>query len=113
MPASDAKPNAGSETADRELVFKRVFHAPRELVFKTWTEPEHLAHWWGPNGFTTTIQEMDVRPGGAWRLVMRGPDGREYKNRIVFVEVVRPERLVYKHVPEAGSEPGSHESTVT
>jgi uncharacterized protein YndB with AHSA1/START domain len=100
-------------TADPEIVITRVFDAPRELVFEAWTKPEHLIHWWGPTGFATTIQEMDVRPGGTWRLVMRGPDGRDYKNHILFIEVVKPERLVYKHVPEAGSEPGTHESTVT
>jgi uncharacterized protein YndB with AHSA1/START domain len=100
-------------TSEREIVITRVFDAPREMVFEAWTKPEHLIHWWGPNGFTTTIQEMDVRAGGTWRLVMRGPDGRDYKNHIVFSEAVKPERLVYKHVPEAGTEPGTHESTVT
>lgn len=100
-------------TADRELVFTRVFDAPRELVFAAWTQPEHVTHWWGPDGFRTTIQEMDVRPGGTWRFVLHGPDGTDYKNRIVFVEIVRPERLVYKHVPEPGSEPVSFEVTVT
>jgi uncharacterized protein YndB with AHSA1/START domain len=100
-------------TVDREIVITRIFHAPRELVFKAWTNPKHVAQWWGPNGFTTTIQEMDVRPGGNWRLVMHGPDGKDYKNKIVFTEVVKSERLVYKHVPEAGTESTTHESTVT
>lgn len=100
-------------TADRELVFTRVFDAPRELVFEAWTQPEHATHWWGPDGFRTTIEEMDVRPGGNWRFVLHGPDGTDYRNRIVFVEIVRPERLVYKHVPEPGSEPVSFEVTVT
>src|SRR5262249_13400007 len=72
-----------------------------------------VAQWWGPNGFTTTIQQMDVRPGGVWRLVMHGPDGTDYKNRIVFVEVLPPSLLVYKHVPEPGSEPGSFQTNVT
>jgi uncharacterized protein YndB with AHSA1/START domain len=84
-------------TSDRELVFSRVFDAPRGLVFKAWTDPQHVAQWFGPNGFTTTIHEMDVRPGGAWRFIMHGPDGVDYDNRIVFVEVVEPERLVYIH----------------
>jgi uncharacterized protein YndB with AHSA1/START domain len=82
-------------------------------VFDAWTDPEHLPFWWGPRGFTTKVHEMDVRPGGIWRLTMRGPDGTDYKNRIVFIEVVRPERLVYRHEPEQGSEPVSHETTVT
>lgn len=84
-------------TADREIVTTRVFDAPRELVFEAWTDPKHLAQWWGPNGFRSTIQEMDVRPGGSWRLIMHGPDGTDYKNESVFLEVVKPERLVYSH----------------
>jgi uncharacterized protein YndB with AHSA1/START domain len=92
-----ANPPAGS-SADREIVATRVFDAPRELVWKLWTDPHHVAQWWGPNGFTSTIQEMDVRPGGAWRLIMHGPDGTDYPNKSVYVEVVRPERLVYDHV---------------
>ncbi len=84
-------------TADRELSETRIYDAPRELVWKAWTEPEHLANWWGPDGFTNTIHEMDVRPGGAWNLVMHGPDGRDYDNRMIYVEVVKPERIVYDH----------------
>jgi uncharacterized protein YndB with AHSA1/START domain len=99
-------------TADRELVFTRAYDAPRELVFDAWIRPEHVAQWWGPNGFRTTIHEMDVRPGGNWRFIMHGPDGTDYPNRIVFVEIVRPERLVYQHVPEPGTEPVSFEVTV-
>jgi len=101
------------ESGDREIVATRMFDAPRDLVFKLWTDPKRVAKWWGPRGFTTTISEMDVKPGGVWRLVMRGPDGRDYNNRIVFLEVVKPERLVYKHDPEKGSEPVNFEVTVT
>jgi uncharacterized protein YndB with AHSA1/START domain len=99
--------------ADREIILSRTFDAPRELVFDAWTTPEHLVHWYGPNGFTITIHEMDVRPGGIWRLTMHGPDGRDYNNSIVFIEVVRPNRLVYKHAPEPGSEFVGFETTVT
>ena len=108
-----AASNAGISTADRELVYTRIFDAPRALVFEAWTDPKHIVQWWGPTGFTTTIHEMDVRPGGIWRLVMRGPDGVDYKNRIVFLEVVKPARLVYKHDPEPGSEPVTFQTTVT
>jgi uncharacterized protein YndB with AHSA1/START domain len=90
--------NDAAGTADREIVATRIFDAPRELVFKMWTDPEHIVQWWGPNGFTTTIYEMDVRPGGVWRFVMHGPDGVDYQNKIVYVEIVEPERLVYDHV---------------
>ena len=111
MPAPSLEKSA--KTGDRELVFTRLLNAPPGVVFDVWTSPEHLSHWWGPHGFTTTIKEMDVRPGGVWRLVMHGPDGREYPNRIVFLEVEKPHRLVYKHEPEPGSEPVNVEITVT
>jgi uncharacterized protein YndB with AHSA1/START domain len=84
-----------TSTADREIVLTRLLDAPRELVFRTWTEPEHVARWWGPRGFTTTTHAIDVRPGGAWRFIMHGPDGTDFNNKIVFREVVKPERLVY------------------
>lgn len=83
--------------ADRELTVTRVLDAPRELVFKAFTAPEHLDRWWGPKDFTSTTHHMDFRPGGVWRYVMRGPDGHAYQNRIVFQEIVPPERIVYLH----------------
>src|SRR5882762_5966761 len=81
----------------REIVITRVFDAPRELVFEAMTDPKQVVQWWGPRGFTTTIHEMDVRPGGAWRHTMHGPDGTDYPNNSVFIEVVKPERIVYSH----------------
>jgi uncharacterized protein YndB with AHSA1/START domain len=86
--------------ADRELVATRVFDAPREMVFDAWTHPEQVARWWGPNGFTTTIDKMDVRPGGVWQFIMHRPDGTDYNNLIIYVEIARPERLVYAHVSD-------------
>jgi len=83
---------------DREIVTTRVFDAPRELVFKAWTDPRHLVHWWGPKGFTNTFHECDPRTGGRWRYVMHGPDGRNYDNEMVFVEVARPRRIVIDHL---------------
>ena len=88
----------GSNTADREIVTTRVMDAPRELVFKAWTDPDHLVHWWGPKGFTNTFHEFDLKPGGVWRFVMHGPDGGDYQNESVFVEIVKPERIVFHHV---------------
>jgi uncharacterized protein YndB with AHSA1/START domain len=81
--------------ADREIVITRVFDAPRELIWNAWTDPKQIVQWWGPRGFTTTIDEMDVRPGGVWRHTMHGPDGTDYPNKNVFIEVVKPERIVY------------------
>jgi uncharacterized protein YndB with AHSA1/START domain len=95
---SNGKDTSTESQASREIVVTRVFDAPRELVFKMWTDPKHVAQWWGPNGFSTTIHEMDVKPGGVWRFVMHGPDGVDYQNKVVYLEIVRPERIVYSHV---------------
>lgn len=92
-------------TTDREIVLTREVDAPRELVWKLWTTPEHLTHWWGPTGFTTITQEIDIRPGGRWRFIMRGPDGRDYPNLVEYLEVVENERLAFEHRGEAGVEP--------
>lgn len=92
-----------TDYSDREIRINRLFDAPRAQVFQAWTKPEHVMHWWGPTGFTTTIQEMQVTAGGVWRFIMHGPDGRDYPNRIVFREIVINERLVYdqcEDVPE-------------
>lgn len=75
----------------------RLLDAPRDLVWTVFSDPRHLAEWWGPDGFSLTTHSFDMRPGGVWRFVMHGPDGRDYQNRITFEEVVRPERLVYRH----------------
>ena len=85
-------------TASKELVISRVFNAPIELVWRVWTEPEHIKNWWGPNGFTNTIFQMDVKPGGVWDFIMHGPDGIDYKNKSVYKEVVKYEKLVYDHI---------------
>ena len=80
---------------EQELVLTRVFDASRELVFKVWTDPKHVAQWWGPKGFTNPVCELDLRPGGAILIHMRGPDGTVYPMTGVYQEVVRPERLVF------------------
>lgn len=102
-----------NDAADRELIFSRIINAPRELVFKVWTDPKHVAHWWGPKGFTNTIYEMDVRPGGIWRFVMHGPNGIDYQNKIVFNEIVKPELLTYTHGSGEENDPGQFQVTVT
>jgi uncharacterized protein YndB with AHSA1/START domain len=86
-----------SVVTDCEIITSRLVDAPRELVWRMYTEAEHVAQWWGPNGFTNTIHAMDVRPGGAWRLTMHGPDGTDYLNESVYTEVVPPARLVFDH----------------
>jgi uncharacterized protein YndB with AHSA1/START domain len=84
-----------------DLILTRVFDAPRELVFQAWTDPKHLAQWFGPHGFTNPFCKVDLRPGGEWRHVMRGPDGTNYPMTAIFQEVTRPERLVFMcYVPD-------------
>lgn len=87
-----------TDASDRELVTTRVLNAPRERVFSAFSDAGHLAQWWGPEGFRNTFHELDLRAGGAWRYTMHGPNGADYPNESVFVEVVKPERIVIEHV---------------
>jgi len=80
--------------SDREIVITRIVDAPRELVFKAWTETKHIEQWFGPKGFTTRVVENDLRPGGQWCYVMISSDGKEYPSKGVFREIVPPERVV-------------------
>jgi uncharacterized protein YndB with AHSA1/START domain len=86
-----------AETPALDLDITRLFDAPRDLVFKLWTDPQHLIHWWGPQGFRTLSCELDLRPGGAWRIYTRSPDGTDFSEFGVFREVVAPERIVFTH----------------
>jgi len=92
------KNTATLEESELEIVSSRVFDAPRELVFRAFTDPDHLKHWWGPKGFTNTFREFDPRPGGIWSFVMHGPDGADYPNKHIFVEIVKPDGIVLRHV---------------
>jgi uncharacterized protein YndB with AHSA1/START domain len=78
-----------------DLTITRVFDAPRKLVFQVWTDPAHLAQWWGPKGFTNPVCEVDARVGGAMRIHMRAPNGVVYPMTAVFQEIFEPERLVF------------------
>jgi uncharacterized protein YndB with AHSA1/START domain len=98
--------------ADREISITREFAFPRELVFKAWTEQKHIDAWWGPTGFRNETSEMDVKPAGVWRFMMHGPDGKDWPNKIVYIEVVKPERLVYTHGGDDGVEDISFHVTV-
>ncbi len=102
-----AKSSLDLEADPRAIVGMREFDAPRDLVFSAFTDPRHLAQWWGPNGFTTTTLSFDMRPGGVWRFVMHGPDGRDYQNRITYEEVVPPQRIVYRLGGGDDVEPGA------
>ena len=87
-----------SNTAERELTISRLLNAPRELVWEVWTKAEHIKNWWGPTGFTNTIFSMEVKPGGVWDFIMHGPDGTDYKNKSIYKEIIKPERIVFEHV---------------
>jgi uncharacterized protein YndB with AHSA1/START domain len=87
-----------TDTSDRELLITRKLNAPVDLVWEAWIQPEHIANWWGPDGFTTTISKMDMRPGGEWNLVMHGPDGTDYDNKSIFREIVPLKKIVYEHM---------------
>jgi uncharacterized protein YndB with AHSA1/START domain len=107
--AASAAPSAAAP----ELVITRLLEAPRTLVFRIWIQPEHLARWWGPKGFTLLSCETDVRPGGTWVRSMRAPDGTKHIKRGVYREIVEPERLVFTYVNEdAAGRPGP-ETVVT
>ena len=84
-----------TQTNDKELVLERVLDAPRELVFKAWTEAERLAHWWGPVGFELGISKMDLRPGGTFLYSMKTPEGMEMWGKFTFHEIEAPEKLVF------------------
>jgi predicted 3-demethylubiquinone-9 3-methyltransferase (glyoxalase superfamily)/uncharacterized protein YndB with AHSA1/START domain len=90
--------NKPAQYGERTLTLTRVFDAPRELVWRAWTDPKHLAQWFGPRGFTSSVPELDLRVGGALRIVMHGPDGNDYPMKGVFREVVAPERLVFGNI---------------
>ena len=90
---------------DRSIVLTRMLEAPREQVFELWTSAEHLAKWWGPNGFTTTTHEADIRAGGVWRFTMHGPDGTDYPNVIHYEQVDPPELITFTHGDDVGDMP--------
>lgn len=99
-------PNTTNETEinDTSLTIRRAFNAPPERMFEAWTDPEQVTRWWCPDGFTITIVEMDVQPGGIWRYAMTGPDGETYQNCIVYDEIKEPVRLAYTHGSPEDSE---------
>jgi uncharacterized protein YndB with AHSA1/START domain/ketosteroid isomerase-like protein len=95
MSAKHARIDAATESSKWDLVLTRTFDAPRELVFQVWTDPKHLALWWGPDGFTNPVCEVDARVGGAIRIDMRAPSGAVYPMSGTFEEISEPERLVF------------------
>ena len=98
--------------SEREMVVSRVIDGPRELVFRAYTTAEHLTRWYGPNGITTSTRAFEFRPGGVWEFTMHAADGSEFPNWIEWLEIVPPERIVYRH-GDGRDDPRSFVSTVT
>lgn len=98
---------------DREIVLARVIDAPREDVFDAWTDPEQLAAWFGPKGFTIKTHEADIREGGVWRFDMVGPDGVRYDNRMAFLRIDRPRLIEVDHGSDKDDDPGKFRMLVT
>jgi uncharacterized protein YndB with AHSA1/START domain len=98
MPASTLKNDVSTKPAEREIVITRIFDAPRALVFKMWTDPNHLREWFGPGVFTNPVCEVDARVGGKWHIVMRDPQGNDYPCGGEYREVVAPERLAFTNI---------------
>ncbi len=88
------KNSSATESAQTELVITRIFDAPRELVFKAWTEPEHLMRWWGPKAFTSPVCKIDLRVGGKYLFCMRSPDGKDYYSTGVYQKIDPPNEIV-------------------
>jgi uncharacterized protein YndB with AHSA1/START domain len=108
-----AKSSLDLDSDPKVIVGSRVLDAPRDLVWAAFTDPKHLAKWWGPNGFSTTTSAHEFKPGGVWRFVMHGPDGRDYENRVTFDRIVKPERLEYHHGGGDDVEPVQFRTIVT
>lgn len=85
-------------TPDCEIVSSRIINASRELVYRAWTDPNHLKNWWGPAGFTNTFNEYDLRIGGRWRFVMHGPDKGNYMNECEFIKIEKPSLIAWRRI---------------
>lgn len=97
-----------SEKTNRELKLERIVEAPRELIWKCWTEPEHLMPWFCPKPWTTTECRIDLRPGGEFYTLMKSPEGEGFPNNGVFLEVIKNQRLVFTDAYSAGWEPSEN-----
>ena len=109
----DTRTSIDVDARERELVITRIIDAPRHLVFQAWTEPDRVMRWWGPQGFVTTYSDMDIRPGGAFRVCMRSPEGTEHWKQGIYREVVAPERLVFTFAWEDAEGKPGHQTLVT
>ena len=86
-----------SSAGNRSISIHKHLPARVDIVWNVWVEPQHIANWWGPEGFTNTIHKMEVTPQGEWRLTMHGPDGKRFPNRSIFIEIVPLNKIVFQH----------------
>jgi uncharacterized protein YndB with AHSA1/START domain len=98
---------------EREIVLCRVINAPRERVFAAWTDPNQIRQWFGPAGFTTETLECDIRPGGRWRFIYTGPDGKKWDNRMQFLRIEAPRLIEIEHGSDKDNDPARFHVTVT
>jgi uncharacterized protein YndB with AHSA1/START domain len=110
MAATSAANKRDAASAERTLVIKRILDAPRDLVWRVWSDPEQAKQWWGPNGFTAPVVELDTRPGGKWRACMRSPDGKDMWQHGVYREIVPPEKISFTFMWD---EQPDHEMLIT
>ncbi len=111
MPADN---RSAADFSERTLRIERLFDAPRDLVFRAWTQPEHIVHWWGPRGCTSTVLTLELRLGGAYRIHMRSPEGTDHWSQGAYREVAAPERLVMAGCwTDAQGNPTSPETVLT
>lgn len=101
MPASNTATKHRAASGEQTVVIKRTFDAPRDLLWKVWSDPEQAKNWWGPKGFTAPVVELDERPGGKWRAMMRSPDGKELWQHGVYREIVPPEKISFTSIWDA------------
>ena len=85
------------ETQNRELRITKIFKAPIDLMWQAWTDSEKIVNWWGPDGFTSTINKMELHEGGEWKLTMHGPDGTNYPNRSIYKEIIPHKKIMFEH----------------
>src|SRR6266403_1138213 len=110
MPASNTANKRAAAPAEKTLVIKRTFDAPRDLLWKVWSDPVQAKNWWGPEGFTAPVVELDLRPGGKWLAMMRAPDGKELWQHGVYREIVPPEKINFTFIWDEHPE---HEMLIT
>ena len=87
-------------SSECEILSSRLFRYPRTLMFRAWTEPELLARWWGPKGFTNTFHQFDLRPGGTWKFTMHGPEKGNYQNECVFFKIEEPTLIAWNRLSQ-------------